>query len=71
MVVKCSIEQVTIPANETGVGVSLEGVEATCGECEHSVRCNGIYGPSRRRALLMLRETCPEGASNFYKDEDE
>lgn len=70
MRIACSIEEVVIPANETGVGISLTGVKATCLRCSHVATCNGIYGPSRRRVLAMLRETCPEGASNFYKDMD-
>lgn len=42
------------------------GVEATCTRCGHSRRCLGTGAGSVRRALWLLRESCPFGERNFY-----
>jgi arginyl-tRNA--protein-N-Asp/Glu arginylyltransferase len=46
------------------------GVRVECDECENVQSCRGASQRSVRRALVMLRDSCPEGASNFYYDPD-
>jgi hypothetical protein len=71
--IECPIDDIEIPiGHATKLGPPPEtrpGVRATCGDCGHQVECAGRGVPSVKRALMMLRETCPEKQDNFYVSE--
>jgi hypothetical protein len=46
----------------------VNGVVATCTQCQHETESFGTSGRSRRRCLALMREECPEGESNLYVD---
>lgn len=62
MRVRCWIEEVELEGDHALV----EGVEATCTRCDHRTEAFGTSEASVRRALVMLRETCPRGELNYY-----
>lgn len=62
MRVKCTVEEITMEGDHGDV----DGICVRCGECDHEVEVFGTTGRSIRRALVMLREECPEEAQNFY-----
>lgn len=66
--VECLVEEDTL---ENDNGYPQEGVRATCRRCDHSTESFGTSDASIRRCLVLLREECPMGESNFYVDEDE
>lgn len=47
------------------------GVSATCSRCEHVTQSYGVGEGSRKRCLVLMREECPEGETNFYVDTEE
>jgi hypothetical protein len=47
-------------------GYPVDGIEVTCSRCGHRVECYGTSDRSERRALVMMREECPEELGNFY-----
>jgi hypothetical protein len=63
MRVRCDIDYGETE-NERGFPVAC--VEATCGRCGHTTTAYGDSSASVRAALVMMREECPEGESNFY-----
>ena len=69
--VECSVEdcQVEFTPPDGGATRMIPGVIVTCSDCEHSAECGGTSERSIKRALMQLRETCPEGQSNFYVEE--
>lgn len=68
MKVPCEIRLVELDGDG---GATVESVEATCPECDHCETAYGTGEASVKRALVMLRENCPRGMSNFYfQDED-
>lgn len=44
----------------------IDSVEATCSRCGHTEEAYGTSEASVKRCLVLLRENCPEGESNFY-----
>ena len=70
MRVKCESDEVELEGDYGPVA----GLCVRCGRCDHEVEVYGTSGRSLRRALIMLREECPFGESNFYvadgSDED-
>lgn len=44
----------------------MEGTIATCTQCSNETESYGTSEASVRRCLVQMRETCPEGGSNFY-----
>lgn len=68
MRVVCEVRVVTL-GNEDGREV--DGVCATCGRCEHETSSFGTGEASVKRCLVLLREECPDGESNFYVADDE
>jgi hypothetical protein len=44
-------------------------VRVTCGRCDHSVTSFGTGPKSISRCLMLLKEQCPEGETNFYVTE--
>lgn len=70
--IECEINHITI---ENDDGREIDGVEAVCGECDHSTQSYGTSSASVRRCLVLLREQCPLGQHNYYiasggEDED-
>ena len=51
-------------------GVTVPCVHAVCSRCQHETFAWGRSDASVRRALVMLREECPNGEENFYVDEN-
>jgi ribosomal protein S27E len=51
---------------ENDDGRWVDGVVATCGDCGNTTESFGTSERSVRRCLVMMRDECPEGASNFY-----
>lgn len=47
-----------------------ESVTATCSRCGHETESCGSSEESIRRCLVMMREECPLGESNWYEGED-
>lgn len=66
--VTCSIEPADLDGDH---GRTVPGVRATCSECDHQTESFGTGEGSRRRCLILMREECPLGKTNFYVDEDE
>lgn len=67
MRVKCEVE---FGETENENGIVVPCVEVTCGRCNHMTTAYGDSSASVRAALVMLREECPEGESNFYVAEN-
>lgn len=67
MRVECMVEEVELTTDTHNV---IEGVRAECGRCHHSTESYGTSEASVKRCLVLLREECPEGESNFYVAED-
>jgi hypothetical protein len=44
----------------------IEGLLVTCNECGHQVEVFGTGDASARRGGVMLAQSCPRGAKNFY-----
>lgn len=63
--VEVKIEEVDI---ENEDGREVEGVRATCLECDHETESFGTGERSRRRCLALLREECPSDYGNHYSD---
>jgi hypothetical protein len=61
--VTCEIEEVELENDE---GRTIDGVQATCGKCNHTTESYGTGEDSIRRCLVLLREECPEGEHNYY-----
>jgi len=61
--VRCDVE---FGETENDNGVLVPSVEVICGRCNHSAVAYGDSSASVRRALVMLREECPEGEANYY-----
>jgi hypothetical protein len=48
----------------------IDSVEAACTRCGHVTESFGTSEASIRRCLVLLREECPNGESNFYVAEE-
>lgn len=66
MKVRCEVEEDDI---EEG-GKELPGVRVTCGRCSATAESFGTEEKSVKRCLVLLRENCSNGESNFYVVED-
>lgn len=65
--VKCSIEQFEIPSTDyNGRPIMVPSVCARCSECGHETQSFGTGGASVTRCLVVMREDCPRGQSNYY-----
>lgn len=51
-------------------GQEVPSVKVICSRCGHACSAFGTKEPSVKHALIELRETCPEGESNFYVAEE-
>lgn len=65
--VVCTVVQVDLEGDHSD---DVPGIEVTCGRCEHKVECFGQTDRSTKRAMVMLRDECPEGENNFYTTEE-
>lgn len=69
MKVECEIEEVELEGDHAN---SVPGVRATCSRCDHETDSFGTSDRSIKRCLILMREECPNGESNFYaSDTDE
>lgn len=66
MKIECAIDQTTL-TNDNGQDV--DSVTARCSRCDHSTESFGTSDASVRRCLVLLRDECPLGESNFYVEE--
>jgi hypothetical protein len=62
-IIKATIEEVELDGD---IRDDIPGIEATCTKCGHTTESYGQEGQSIRRCLVLLREECPQGESNFY-----
>jgi DNA polymerase III epsilon subunit-like protein len=51
---------------ENDKGHEVDGIQATCSRCGHSVEVFGTEEASVKRGCAMLRDECPLGERNFY-----
>jgi hypothetical protein len=70
--VECDVEYKPV---ENDHGRMIDGVVVTCQKCGHSAESCGTSARAVRRALSLLRESCPEEEGNYYiasngEDED-
>lgn len=67
MRVRCEVEEVDM---EGEYGGEMPGVCVRCTRCGHEADVYGTSDRSVRRGLVMLRDECPNGESNFYVAEE-
>lgn len=61
--VECDIEEALIEVN----GKPVSGIVVSCERCGHEVEIQGYdTEENRRKALQLMRATCPEGERNRY-----
>lgn len=68
MKVECEIIELDLTNDD---GREVPGVQAVCSRCDHETESFGTGDASVRRCLVLLREECPKGESNFYVTDDE
>jgi hypothetical protein len=67
MKVKADLEETTLTGDN---GRDVTGVQTTCRRCGHTTESYGTDEASVRRCLVLLREECPRGESNFYEADE-
>jgi len=65
MKVECEIEEADIDGDYG----TVSGIRATCTRCGHETESGGSEESSILRCLVLMREECPKGESNFYSEE--
>jgi ribosomal protein S27E len=68
MRIHCDIEEVQLENDE---GREVDGVKVTCSECGNETESFGTGPNSVRRCLVLMRDECPMGGSNFYITDEE
>lgn len=68
MKVECEVVQLDLDNDRGG---TTPGVSATCSRCDHCETSFGTGDKSVRRCLVLLKENCPEGETNYYVDADD
>ncbi len=68
MRVECEVAEVDL-TNEDGRDVP--GICVTCSRCDHETESYGTGDNSVKRCLVLLREECPKGESNFYVESED
>jgi hypothetical protein len=58
--------EVTFTQAENDRGRMQDCTKATCGNCGHTTQSWGTGPGSVKRCLMLMKEECPEGESNFY-----
>lgn len=66
--VDCEVFNVTAVNDD---GREVESVEANCTRCGHTTTSFGTAEASVKRCLALMREQCPKGENNFYKQDDD
>lgn len=64
--VECSVEEVDLKNDR---GVLVRGVRVECGRCDRKEESFGITQKSVTRCVMLLKENCPMGESNYYEAE--
>lgn len=67
MKVECEVEEIE-QVNESGR--TQASVKVTCSECGHCTTSFGTGEKSVRRCLVLLKEECPRGETNYYVTDD-
>ncbi len=62
MKIRCQVDEVEMEGDFGPV----DGVVAQCTRCGHETESFGTSDASVRRCLVLMREECPRGESNFY-----
>jgi hypothetical protein len=62
MKVSCEIEETELEGDYGTVA----GVCARCSRCGHETESGGTSESSMKRCLVLMREECPRGETNFY-----
>lgn len=65
MRVPCTVHEIEMDS-DGDYDTTVPGVCVTCSRCSHEVEVYGTSSRSVRRGLVMLREECLKGESNFY-----
>jgi hypothetical protein len=68
MKVPCDIDEVELDGDFADH--PIPGVRARCSRCGHETESYGTDDRSVRRCLVLMREECPEGESNYYEASD-
>lgn len=69
MKVECEIEDIELEGDHGG---EIESIRAICSRCDHETESFGTSERSIKRCLILMREECPNGETNFYvSDRDE
>ena len=63
MRVPCVVTETELENDE---GREVGGVQAECTRCGYVTESFGTSERSITRCLVLMREECPEGESNFY-----
>lgn len=58
--------EVSYDTTENDEGHEVDCTVVTCGRCGHSTTSFGTGEGSMKRCLVLLREECPQGETNFY-----
>jgi len=61
--VECAV---TFDQAKNDQGRMQDCTKVTCGNCGHTTQSWGTGPGSVKRCLMLLKEECPEGESNFY-----
>lgn len=61
--IECEVEHTE---QENDHGNMQQCTVVTCGECGHVERSWGVSEGSQKRCLILLKENCPRGETNFY-----
>lgn len=64
MTVHCDVRHDEVEHEDSGRMVA--GTRATCERCGHETIAYGSSDGSRKRCLMLMREQCPNGESNYY-----
>lgn len=65
---KVDVEIEEVDDIEDEDGGDREGVRATCSRCDHVTESFGQGPKSRVRCVMLMKEECPNGESNYYVD---
>jgi hypothetical protein len=62
MRISCTVEEMELEGDYGEV----PSVCATCSRCGHTTESYGDSDASIRRCLVLMRQECPQGESNYY-----
>lgn len=64
--VECEVEEVKL---ENDRKFLVKGVRVECGRCNHKTESFGTGPKSITRCIMLLKEECPLGETNYYTTE--